>query len=184
MQKLKFHKTNVIFIPSLKPNYISGFYGFFMSAREMLQGEQQAAMKMCVIGPKGVKEAIHTAVTFIGDYWNFLDIIELPDRLDQPMEVVFQEKQGEERKQDSILDNLEKNLTNQQWLGGQLPCSGDRETFNTLKGKLIDVEKYPYTFAWFNLVSRFTDTVRESWTDQEVTLDPQTGLQTQEVQST
>ena len=53
-----------------------------MSAREMLQGEQQAAMKMCVVGPKGVKKAIHTAVTFIGDYWNFLDIIELPDSLD------------------------------------------------------------------------------------------------------
>ena len=28
---------------------------------------------------------MHTAVTFIGDYWNFLDLIELPDNLEQPM---------------------------------------------------------------------------------------------------
>ena len=61
---------------------MEGLYGFFMSAREMLQGEQQSALKICVIGPKGVREAIHKAVTFIGDYWNFLDIVELPDRLD------------------------------------------------------------------------------------------------------
>ena len=75
---------------------------------------------------------MHTAVTFIGDYWNFLDLIELPEDLDQPMvaESKVVPDQGQEKA--SNLDDLEQSLTNHQWLGGQVPCAEDRETFRTL----------------------------------------------------
>ena len=33
-QKLKFGKVGVIFLPTLKPDYLMGLPGFFMSARE------------------------------------------------------------------------------------------------------------------------------------------------------
>ena len=39
MQRLKYHKVDVIFIPCLKSGYMEGFFGFFMAAvaaREML----------------------------------------------------------------------------------------------------------------------------------------------------
>ena len=75
------------------------------------------------------------------------------------------------------MDTIEERLTKLQWLGGQVPGSEDNATFNTLKGKVIDVEKYPCVFAWYNLVSRFTEAVRESWTGQSVRLDEETGLQ-------
>ena len=50
-------------------------------------------------GPKGTKAAVHTAVSFIGDYWNFLDIIELPENLEEPML---------EEKRQKIGDNMEE----------------------------------------------------------------------------
>ena len=83
--KLKFSKVPVIFLPELTPDCVAGLPGFFMSAREQLQGEVRENLRMVVVGPKGTKAAVHTAVSFIGDYWNFLDIIELPENLEEPM---------------------------------------------------------------------------------------------------
>ena len=37
-QKLSFHKTKYVFISNLLPDYFAGFPGFYMSAREDLQG--------------------------------------------------------------------------------------------------------------------------------------------------
>lgn len=37
-QKLSFHKAKYVFVSSLKPDYFAGFPGFYMSARESLQG--------------------------------------------------------------------------------------------------------------------------------------------------
>ena len=66
-----------------------------MSAREQLSGNQDAlqTLKILVVGPKGLKEAVHKAVTFIGDYWNFLELVELPDRLDAPLVEIEQQVQ-------------------------------------------------------------------------------------------
>ena len=41
--------------------------------------------KLIIIGPKGLKEVMHRAITFSGDYWNFLELIELPDQLNEPL---------------------------------------------------------------------------------------------------
>ena len=122
---------------------------------------------------------MHTAVTFIGDYWNFLDLIELPDNLEQPMVAEKKVVPSKEQMKSGSVEDLEQRLMKHQWLGGQLPCSADREIFNTLKSDQIDVEKFPNTFAWYSLVQRFTDAVRRSWTGDAIELDPQSGLQTQ-----
>jgi glutathione S-transferase len=62
------------------------------------------------------------------------------------------------------MDQLEKQLTDNQWLGGQQPSAADREAFDGLSGAVPDVLAFPHTFAWFALVSKFTPAVRGSWT--------------------
>ena len=61
------------------------------------------------------------------------------------------------------MDNLEKQLTDAMWIGGQQPSAADREAFEGLAGAVPDVEQFPHTFAWFALVSKFTPAVRGSW---------------------
>ena len=48
------------------------------------------------------------------------------------------------------------------WLGGDQPTSADRDAFNDMSSPPnADVE--PCTFNWWTLVSRFADSVRDSW---------------------
>jgi len=48
------------------------------------------------------------------------------------------------------------------WLGGDQPTSADRDAFNSLSATpKPDVD--PLAFSWFVLVSRFDESVRESW---------------------
>lgn len=61
------------------------------------------------------------------------------------------------------MDNLEKQLTDAMWIGGQQPSAADREAFEGLAGAVPDVEQFPHTFAWFALVSKFTPAVRGTW---------------------
>lgn len=58
---------------------------------------------------------------------------------------------------------LEAKLKNQQWVGGQQPTAADKEAFEALKAGPVAAETHPHTFAWFCLVWKFTDAVRDSW---------------------
>ena len=60
-------------------------------------------------------------------------------------------------------NTLEGTLKNQQWVGGQLPTQADAEAWETVKGENISAESHPHTFAWFVLVSKFTDAVKKTW---------------------
>jgi hypothetical protein len=61
------------------------------------------------------------------------------------------------------MDALEGRLNDAQWLGGQQPSAEDREAFEGLSGAVPSADSHPNTFAWFALVSRFTDDVRKGW---------------------
>jgi elongation factor 1-beta len=61
-------------------------------------------------------------------------------------------------------NTLEGTLKNQQWVGGQQPTQADVEAFETLKNENLSAAAHPHVFAWFCLVSKFTDVVRKTWT--------------------
>ena len=48
------------------------------------------------------------------------------------------------------------------WLGGDHPTSADRDAFNSMSSA-PNPEVDPLAFSWFVLVSRFAESVRESW---------------------
>ena len=60
-------------------------------------------------------------------------------------------------------NTLEQTLKNQQWVGGQTPSGADTEAYEALKKTELSAETNPNVFAWFCLVSKFTDAVRKSW---------------------
>lgn len=45
----------------------------------------------------------------------------------------------------------------------QLPNEKDKEAFEKVKTAPPSAESHPNTFAWFILVSKFTDAVRGTW---------------------
>ena len=63
-----------------------------------------------------------------------------------------------------MVDAIESRLAENQWLGGQNPSKEDSEQFVSMAGASPNVDTHPNAFAWFALVSRFTDDVRGSWT--------------------
>lgn len=61
-------------------------------------------------------------------------------------------------------NTLESTLKNQQWVGGQTPTSADKDAFEALsKTGMVNAETHPNTFAWFALVSKFSDKVKATW---------------------
>ena len=46
----------------------------------------------------------------------------------------------------------------------QQPTAADKEAYEQLKSNPPSAQTHPNTFAWFVLVGRFTDAVRNSWT--------------------
>lgn len=62
-----------------------------------------------------------------------------------------------------MVDAIEKRLGDNMWLGGQAPGSADREEFEKL-GKVPNANSHPNTFAWYCLVSKFTDAAKAGWT--------------------
>lgn len=62
-----------------------------------------------------------------------------------------------------MADEIEKKLVNDQWLGGQLPSSADREAFESLSAPPSPAT-HPNAFAWWCLVAKFMPAVRASWT--------------------
>ena len=61
-------------------------------------------------------------------------------------------------------NTLEATLKNQQWVGGQTPTSADKDAFEALsKAGMVNAETHPNVFAWFALVSKFSDKVKATW---------------------
>jgi hypothetical protein len=48
-------------------------------------------------------------------------------------------------------------------LYSQLPTGADKDAFESVKNSPPSAETHPHTFAWFVLVARFHDSVRNSW---------------------
>jgi len=61
------------------------------------------------------------------------------------------------------LAQYEKTLNDQQFLGGQQPTAADREAYEALKNTVPSPATHPNTFAWWVLVHRFSDAIRNSW---------------------
>ncbi len=61
-------------------------------------------------------------------------------------------------------NTLEATLKNQQWVGGQTPTNADQEAFEAVKDSDLKPDTHPHLFAWFCLVSKFTEPIRKSWT--------------------
>jgi elongation factor 1-beta len=60
-------------------------------------------------------------------------------------------------------NTLETTLKAAQWVGGQSPTVADKEAFEGMKGQNISAETHPNVFAWFFLVSKFSDDIMKSW---------------------
>jgi len=61
-------------------------------------------------------------------------------------------------------NTLEETLKNQQWVGGQSPSAADKDAFEALsKAGNISAETHPNVFAWFTLVSKFSDAAKNTW---------------------
>ena len=65
------------------------------------------------------------------------------------------------------MDALETQLENAMWLCGQQPGAADREEFDKLGGQVPVAQTHPNAFAWYGMVSRFSVSVRDSWTGGE-----------------
>ena len=70
------------------------------------------------------------------------------------------------------LDELEIQLGENQWLGGQKLSAADAQAFDEIKDTPPNPELQPNLFAWYALVSKFTDTIRASWTGDAVNPAP------------
>lgn len=92
-QKLKFGKVKIVFVPSLDPDHFAGFPGFFLSSRESRTESDAPYTKIrtILIGPKHTKELLESSVCFMGEYWNDLQVVELPDELKSKMMSVDEE---------------------------------------------------------------------------------------------
>ena len=63
-----------------------------------------------------------------------------------------------------MVDAIEAKLEQNQWLGGQQPSKEDAEQFVAMGDNCPNVDTHPNAFAWYALVSRFTEAVRGTWT--------------------
>ena len=61
-----------------------------------------------------------------------------------------------------MVDALESKLQQNIWLGGQAPSKEDSEAFAKQDGA-PNVDTHPNAFAWWSLVSKFSEAVRASW---------------------
>ena len=62
-----------------------------------------------------------------------------------------------------MVDAIESRLAENQWLGGQQPSSEDAESFTSLAGNVPSTDTHPNAFAWYSMVSKFTDAVKAGW---------------------
>jgi glutathione S-transferase len=71
-----------------------------------------------------------------------------------------EEKKSSEKKDSKQDSALEQKLAKNPWVGGKEPSKKDAEAFTSLNGGDLDAETAPHTFAWFNVMSSFSDEVR------------------------
>ena len=72
----------------------------------------------------------------------------------------------------ALTAEIELKLGDNLWLGGQQPSKDDAEKFTVMGGNATSAEKHPEAYAWFTLVSRFSEEVRNSWTATAPTQQP------------
>ena len=62
---------------------------------------------------------------------------------------------------------IESRLEKFQWLGGDTPSREDADKFVAFGKSFPDVDEYPRCFAWYILVSRFSEAVRSTWAESK-----------------
>lgn len=70
------------------------------------------------------------------------------------------------------LDELEIQLGDYLWLGGTKASAADREAYDDIKDTPPNVELQPNLFAWYALVSRFSDSIKATWTGEAANAAP------------
>lgn len=64
----------------------------------------------------------------------------------------------------ALATEIESKLGDNLWLGGQQPSKEDAEKFTAMGANAPNVETHPEAFAWYTLIGRFSQEVRDSWT--------------------
>ena len=64
----------------------------------------------------------------------------------------------------ALATEVEGKLGDNIWLGGQQPSKEDAEKFASMGSSAPNAESHPEAFAWYTLVGRFSQEVRDSWT--------------------
>ena len=64
----------------------------------------------------------------------------------------------------ALAAEIESKLGDNLWLGGQQPSKDDAEKFTAMGGNAPSADTHPEAYAWFTLVGRFSEEVRNSWT--------------------
>ena len=95
-QKLKFQKVKVVFVPSIQPDHFGGFPGFFLSSRESKNDSELDFQRTILICPKNTAKLLEKSISFMGEYWHDLQIVEIPENLDSELMVVDEESKDSE----------------------------------------------------------------------------------------
>ena len=61
------------------------------------------------------------------------------------------------------IDQWEKTLSTNQWLGGVSPSELDAQACSEMQGMVPNVETHPHLFAWWALAAKFPENVRATW---------------------
>merc|ERR1712228_797582 len=96
-----------------------------------------------------------------------IDTSSKPEKKEPANEPVKKEKKKSSSKNKEE-KSLEEALSENQWIMGSQPSIADREAYEYMRTNPPNPKKDPYTFAWFNLISQFSDSVRKSWGEPQV----------------
>ena len=85
----------------------------------------------------------------------------------EPAEKYFEKEKGNFEQDMKRLDLNEQEDSFDQnqsvWIGGDQPSQKDFKAFERFQGLEITAKKHPNMFAWFQLVSLFTNEIMQSW---------------------
>lgn len=59
--------------------------------------------------------------------------------------------------------SIEDRLKNNTWLGGASPSKEDADVSSGLDITNMDSKKYPRAYAWYSLITKFTDKKKAEW---------------------
>ena len=66
-------------------------------------------------------------------------------------------------KRDATLNLSEQLLANMRYLGGNAPSQRDRVALEAIGAEAPNAEFHPNVYAWWSIVSKFTEEARNSW---------------------